>query len=269
VKVGLTLPTFTADGAAPVRAAREAEAAGLDGVFVFDHLWPIGSPGRPALSAVPVLGAVAQATSTVTVGPLVARVGLVDDDRLVDWTVTAATIAGPARFVAALGVGDHLSAAENLAYGVAYPSAGDRLVALAAVLDRLSASGLTTWGGGRSAALRRVVAGHADALNIWGASTQELAAESADVRARAGERPVEITWGGQVLIGVDEPEAAALLTHYGERPNLVHGTVAAVAGQLQALAAGGATWAVCAPLDLSADQHRAVEKLAEVARLVH
>ena len=65
-------------------AARRAEELGLDGVFVFDHLWPLGAPERPALSAFPVLGAVAAATEPgAASGPLVARIGLVPDEVLV------------------------------------------------------------------------------------------------------------------------------------------------------------------------------------------
>jgi len=72
----VTLPTFR-DDAAVLGAARRAEELGLDGVFVFDHLWPMGAPQRPALSAFPVLGAIAASTRRVCFGPLVARVGLV------------------------------------------------------------------------------------------------------------------------------------------------------------------------------------------------
>ena len=48
LKVGLTLPQFGEDPEACIEVARQAEAAGLDGVFVFDHLWAIGRPDRPA-----------------------------------------------------------------------------------------------------------------------------------------------------------------------------------------------------------------------------
>jgi alkanesulfonate monooxygenase SsuD/methylene tetrahydromethanopterin reductase-like flavin-dependent oxidoreductase (luciferase family) len=127
VRVGLTLPTFTPDGTLTARTARAAEAAGLDGVFVFDHLWPLGSPGRPALSGIPVLGAVASVTANVALGPLVARVGLLDDDRLVDALRTVDTISGRGRLLVGLGAGDHGSAQENLAYGLPFPPAGARL----------------------------------------------------------------------------------------------------------------------------------------------
>ena len=53
VRIGVTLPSFREDASA-VDAAILAERLGLDGVFVFDHLWPIGQPDRPALSAMPL-----------------------------------------------------------------------------------------------------------------------------------------------------------------------------------------------------------------------
>jgi alkanesulfonate monooxygenase SsuD/methylene tetrahydromethanopterin reductase-like flavin-dependent oxidoreductase (luciferase family) len=74
VRVGVTLPTFRDDTLA-IEAAREVERLGLDGAFVFDHLWPAGAPERPALSCFPMLGAVAASTGRICFGPLVARGG--------------------------------------------------------------------------------------------------------------------------------------------------------------------------------------------------
>ena len=39
MKIGLTLPSFVTDPDVPLVVARAAEAAGLDGVFVYDHLF--------------------------------------------------------------------------------------------------------------------------------------------------------------------------------------------------------------------------------------
>ena len=50
----------------PSRPPVRAEALGLDGVFVFDHLWPIGNPdGVGAARATPLLGALAAETTRV------------------------------------------------------------------------------------------------------------------------------------------------------------------------------------------------------------
>ena len=83
VKVGVLLPTFRANPADAIGIAIEAEQLGIDGVFVYDHLWPMGRPDRPALAPFPMLGAIVAATSSLSVGTLVARVGVVPDETLV------------------------------------------------------------------------------------------------------------------------------------------------------------------------------------------
>ena len=94
MKIGVTLPQFRHEARSAIETARRAEGLGLDGVFCFDHLWPMGRPDRPALSSAPLLGAVAASTSTVTVGTLVARVGLVPDGVLTAVLAGLATISG-------------------------------------------------------------------------------------------------------------------------------------------------------------------------------
>lgn len=104
----MTLPQFRHDAEAAVAVARRAEAAGLDGVFVFDHLWPLGQRMRPALHSLTLLGALAAETERVTLGPLVARVGLVPDALLVHGMLTLHRILGD-RLIVALGTGDSLN----------------------------------------------------------------------------------------------------------------------------------------------------------------
>jgi len=50
---------------------------GLDGVFCYDHLWPMGQP-EPPLAPFPLLAAIARPTRALG-GTLVARIGLVPD----------------------------------------------------------------------------------------------------------------------------------------------------------------------------------------------
>ena len=64
MKIGITLPQFRNEADTALEAARRAEDLGFDGVFCFDHLWPMGRPDRPALSSAPLLGALAAATSS-------------------------------------------------------------------------------------------------------------------------------------------------------------------------------------------------------------
>lgn len=257
--LGVTLPTFTADGTLPVTAARAAEDGGLDGVFAFDHLWPMGAPGRPALWSFGVLAAVAAATSRVRVGPLVARIGLLPEDDLVRMFASLGGLAGRGRLIAGLGAGDHLSASENRAYGLPYPVAAERLAAAARVLDALRGLGIETWMGARSAE-SVAAAARADALNTWGTTPDQ-------VRALAGAGG-QVTWAGQVLVGRDRADLARLTDRYGSRPEVLTGTVQTVAAALDELGSAGARWCVLAPLDYLAEPQRSVETVCLVAEAV-
>jgi alkanesulfonate monooxygenase SsuD/methylene tetrahydromethanopterin reductase-like flavin-dependent oxidoreductase (luciferase family) len=261
-RVGVTLPTFGATADAALAAAGVAEADGLDGVFAFDHLWPMGRPDRPALWSFGVLGAVAATTSRVRLGPLVARVGLLGDDDLVGAFRALLAIAGPDRVIAALGAGDSLSAAENLSYGVDYPPAAARLEAVGEVATRLRLLGLTAWIGGNSSAAGAVALQLGVPRNLWSATVEEVA-------EAAGEHgSVPLTWAGQVLVGRDEADLDGLRAKHGDRPGLVSGTVENVAAHLGALGRAGAEWCVCAPLDYLVQPERATETLCLVAEAV-
>lgn len=228
MNVGVTLPSFRNDAAA-VQAAVEAEELGLDGVFVFDHLWPLGNPSRPALSAFPLLGAVAATTTQITLGPLVARVGLVPDDVLVSSLLTLHALA-PARVVAALGTGDAKSAAENRAYGLRYDPAEARRAQVLRCGEALKRAGLEVWVGGGSVATVELAVDLGASVNLW----EGQPAVVASLVHRCG-----VTWGGPI-----------------------HGGVGAVAAWLSELASAGASWAVCAwPASL-----RAVAEAAAAVR---
>jgi hypothetical protein len=249
MRLGITLPQFRDDPQAVFDAARAAEEAGIDGVFVFDHLWPLGQPHRPALHSYELLAAVTAETRSVAVGTLVARVGLIPDAMLLHALHTLHLVAGD-RLVAGLGTGDRANQDENLAYGVGYPSMLERRARLVACSTVLSSAGVTTWVGGRSATAREMaVAGRARAWNGWGGDVASFAADAAELAGTG----VEPTWAGQVLIGRTPAEADAKRARYGTRPGLVWGTVDDLRRHLDALAAAGATWAVCAPLDIGRD----------------
>jgi alkanesulfonate monooxygenase SsuD/methylene tetrahydromethanopterin reductase-like flavin-dependent oxidoreductase (luciferase family) len=262
VRIGTTLPQFRADADLAIAAAQRAEAVGLDGVFVFDHLWPIGNPDGEVLHSYPLLGALAAETARVRLGSLVARVGLLPDAVLVNCLASVQLIAG-GRMIGGVGSGDALSKAENEAFGVPFETVADRLARVTNCCRLLHERGVEAWAGGRSPQLRQVAAEWADALSVWGASPGALAEEAADLRARAGGREVAVTWGGQVLIGRTPADLAAKQERHGRRPGLVQGTVDEVADHLAKLGDAGATWAVCAPLDIH-DDPAALETLASV-----
>ncbi|HZN13027.1 MAG TPA: LLM class flavin-dependent oxidoreductase [Acidimicrobiales bacterium] len=229
--VGTTLPQFSTDVEGAVATAVRAEALGLDGVFVFNHLWPIGQPHRPAIECFTLLAAIGQETRRVRIGPLVARIGLLPDAVLVHTIASLRRQIGD-RLIAGVGAGDRLSAEENVAYGIEYPPAAERLAAVETVVRALRADGIETWVGGRSPAIRRVAAAAADALNVWDATPAEVTAEGAGVP--------RITWGGQV-------DLSAL-------------DVDGLTASLRGLEAAGADFAVCAPINAPWD--RALEMVA-------
>jgi alkanesulfonate monooxygenase SsuD/methylene tetrahydromethanopterin reductase-like flavin-dependent oxidoreductase (luciferase family) len=229
MRVGVTLPTFRNDSTA-LDAARRAEALSLDGVFVFDHIWPLGRPDLPALSAFPVLGAVAAVTEGICIGPLVARVGLVPDEVLVA-ELKSLSFMAPGRLIAGLGTGDHKSFDENLSYGIPTAGPDERRVSLARSARHLMDLGVPVWVGGGSPATAQLVTelGAGAALNLWDALPSDLAAAATHC---------EVTWGGTV-----------------------DGEVSEIVRRLRVLEAAGATWAVCT-------WPRSLKKLSEVAGIL-
>jgi alkanesulfonate monooxygenase SsuD/methylene tetrahydromethanopterin reductase-like flavin-dependent oxidoreductase (luciferase family) len=214
MKVGITLPQFRDEADSAIEAACNAESLGLDGVFCFDHLWPMGQPDRPALSSGPLLGALAASTSAIAIGTLVARIGLLPDEVLVAELAGVDRIS-EGRLIAGLGTGDHLSRAENEAFGIPFEPADVRRDRLASVAVAVAARGIPVWvGGGHPAtvALARTVE---VAVNLWGGEPDRV--------AELTEAGYEVTWGGPV-----------------------EGDVSEAAARLVELATAGATWAVCA-----------------------
>lgn len=210
MKLGLILPTFREDATDAFAAAAACEAAGLDGVFAFDHLWPIGEPERPCLAPFAVLAAVAARSERLWLGPLVARVGLVGTDVLVRRFATLAALA-PGRVVAALGTGDRLSAGEERAYGYASLDAGARRALLDEAFTALGEAcpDLPRWCGGGADATLEVARRHGAVVNLWRATPE---------RVEALSRGGPVCWSGP--LGDD------------------------ATATLDALARAGATWAV-------------------------
>ena len=209
LRTGVVLSTFRETPDDALRAAEDAVAAGVDGLFCYDHIWPMGQPDRPALAPFPILGALAtrfaprDGAAGPFVGSLVARVGLVPDDVLFEQFVALHRLA-PGRVVAALGTGDHLSAAENRAYGIEYPPAAARRTAMVALARRLRTQGLTVWlAGGRNARMQEPKAAGA-ALTLWDVAPS-LVAERA-----GGLDGLEVTWAGPPPSTPLAPTLAAL-----------------------------------------------------------
>jgi len=235
MRVGLILPVFERSPDLALMVAGRAEAEGIDGIFSYDHMFPINRPDRPALSSIPMLAAAAVATERVRLGPLVSRVTLMPPAVLVGALATLNDLSG-GRVIAGIGTGDSLTAAENEAYGFDFPPVDERLRVLADTARALRQRGITTWIGGRSRAVRELAAAEADGWNAWDGSMEELAEFARRGRA-------EVTWAGP------PPADGEFATH------------------LRRLAGAGPTWAVYGPPP-TVDWPRFVSQLAEAAESV-
>lgn len=217
MKLGVLLPTFRHGAEDALAYAASAAEAGIDGLFAYDHLWPMGSPKRPSLAPFALLAAVAR-RHDVTVAPLVARVGLVGTSHLVEAFRTLERLA-PERVICALGSGDKLSAAENTAYDIAVRSADERRALMAETALELRDQ-MPVWFGAGNDETNRVARDVGATINLWDASPQ---------RVRAMTESGEVSWAGPV------PED--------------------LAATLSALRDAGATWAIVTP-DADVDELR-------------
>ena len=241
----MTLPQFTGDVSIVRSAVRRAVEAGLDSVWVFDHMWPLGHRERPILEGWSTLAFLAAYSKDIGVGTLVTRSTLRNPEVLGRMAATVGRVAA-GRLTIGIGSGDAQSKAENVAAGIPYYAGEARFVQLAetvAVLrSHLAGAGISVpvWVGGRSKAARDIAAAHADGWNCWGATPEEFAAEANEVRRAAGDRPFELTWGGLFVAADDDTAARAVLGHRDPAPYLVGGSDV-VGERLTALAAAGAT----------------------------
>lgn len=185
MKLGVLLPTFRDNADDALVCAADAEQAGIDGVFAFDHLWPMGSPQRPSLAPFPVLAAIAARHQRLFLGPLVARVGLVSTHKLVEQFTSLDALA-PGRVIAALGTGDKLSEAEQRAYDLGDLSADERRQLMAEAAEALLPL-MGVWCGAGSSQTNDLARRYGVEINLWDATP-------AKVRELARGGPV--SWAG-------------------------------------------------------------------------
>ncbi len=254
------LPTFRST-ALCLELAEAYAAVGVDGVFAYDHLWPISGPGRPALHGPSVISAVAARLAHVyghlRVGTLVARIGLLSGAELIAYFEHLMAIVGPSRVVAGLGLGDASAAAEAATYGITFEPVGDRANALAAVAGAVNDSGAEVWVGGNGSRARELAVSNRSAWNAWELEPEQL------LRAQAEAPNLDITWAGAVRLRREPtPDAGAEAPASSAR---WIGTPAEVAGQLLALEAAGASWLVVGPVP---DRHSDGEQPELVGQLI-
>jgi alkanesulfonate monooxygenase SsuD/methylene tetrahydromethanopterin reductase-like flavin-dependent oxidoreductase (luciferase family) len=285
--LAVTLPQFNVDPGPALEACRDAHRVGFGGAFVFDHLWPLGAPTRPALECWTLLAAVAAevggragGAGGFRVGTLVTRAGLRAPALVARMAATVGQVAGVPPIVA-VGRGDLGNRDENRAFGLPFGGAAERSRAVedtvAALRGRLAGSPAPeVWVGGTGPGGRELAGRLADAWNGWGLTPEELAAGLAAVRRAAGEAgrdPATVagTWGGQVLVAPEPAEAQAMLARWGtgrppgEVARVIAGTPETVLAGLRALGDAGAAWCVLAFVGGPAARMRAL--LAEAAGL--
>ena len=239
--VSLTAPQFAYSPDASLDLARSIGPLGLTGVFVFDHLVPLGDARRPVLEGAATVGALA-AASAGRVGSLVTRATLRDPSITSAIGGALAAIA-PGRSLLGLGAGDRMSDDEAIRYGMDRPGFSERIAILERTIEltRLAAPSLPIWVGGRHPRVRQVAAAGADGWNAWGASPEELTREADQLRGEAG-RAIAVTWGGGVVLAPDQATLDAAVAARGgleavEAGGLTAGTPARIVDHLASLAA--------------------------------
>ena len=278
--LGVTLPQFSERPGPAVEACLDARGLGFGGVFVFDHLWPLGQPSRPALEGWTLLAALAAevgrrpgGSGGFRVGTLVTRAGLRAPAMVARMAATVGQVAGAGAIVG-VGRGDLANRAENLAYGLPFGDAAERARVLEASVAALRGPLAGTpppdvWVGGTGPEALALSGRLADAWNGWARTPEELAAGLAGVRRaaeRAGRDPAAVagTWGGQVLVAGERRDAEARLARWGagrppaELARVVAGDPETVLARLRALGDAGAAWCVVAFVGGPAAEMRAL-----------
>lgn len=261
MKLGLTLPSFQDDPERALTVARTAEVAGVDGVFAFDHLFRKTAAGavRPALECTTLLGAVAAETTTIALGPLVARATLRPPATLAAALDTLARI-GDGRLIVTLGAGDSLSEVENVSFGMAPLREEQRIATLAHAIGATRGRGYPTWVGGRSYAVRLLAANRADGWNRWGCDVPRFAREFRAVREQleTARQRFTVSWGGLAVLGSDEAAAERKRARLDPAPGVLVGGPERIADAVADYRDAGADWVILGPIDASDADNAAV-----------
>ena len=251
--LGITLPSFRETVAPSLAVAQAAEAAGLDGVFAYDHLFRQAADGthRPAIEMFALLGAVAAETKRIALGSLVARATLRPPAMLAHGFDTVARITGPDRLLVTIGAGDRESRAENESFGLPFGAMHERVDALRAAVVATRDRGYPAWVGGHAGAVRDLAAQDADGWNSWGAGVDAFRERAAHARDAATRSPFTISWGGLVVLEEDDADADAKARRLGAGLGVIVGGPERVADALREYVDAGADWLMIGPLDSS------------------
>jgi len=278
MRLGVSLPVFTADPAKPLSVAARARELGVDGVFAPDHLfppvfYPPSGPDRPALEVFSLLAAVAASHPGLHVGTLVTRVTLRTPGLLAKQAAALDAMSN-GRAILGIGTGDRASAEEHERYGFPFPPAAERVAMLDETVQAMHAlfggrvwpggahvpplegpllppGEPAVWVGGLSDEVLAVAARVADAWNGWGLDAEAFVARAGTLRGLAGGRTVAPTWAGIALVGEDGADLDLLVADRTARglslDGLWSGTVEDWRRFADELRSAGATWCVVLP----------------------
>jgi probable F420-dependent oxidoreductase len=222
----------------------EAEKSGFDGLFICDHLMGRNDETfrRPCLDPWVTLGALAQATKKIRLGTLVSAVGFRYPSLLAKMGATLDHVSG-GRLQLTVGAGWHEP--EYKAYGIPFPSVGERMQQLREAVqiirsmwtqDHATFDGQSfkidgAWcyprpvspriwvGGGGEKTLLHIVADLADGWNAVGLSVDEYARKLEILRTfceTAGRKlnSIERSYYGSCMVGSGENEFRESFNRY-------------------------------------------------------
>lgn len=220
--MSITAPQFRDSAGLTFESLSMISDLGFGGIFLFDHLVPLGDAHRPVLELTSLLGAVASFPD-IRLGTLVMRAPMRGSEISARVALTAATLA-PRRFVCGLGTGDLLSDEENLRFGHSRLGLDARLEIVAATMSKIRAAGgsFPVWLGGTHHRLLDLAVAEADGWNGWGLGLEQM--EKIVGTLRAGRSDLTVTWGGAVLLGRHRQDLEDLIQQRGGVEGVIAGT---------------------------------------------